>query len=438
MTIRTKVSLILVLVFLASGIFEYSIQHFIVLPSFQTLENENAIKDSKRVVLSIQREIDHINQICFDWSAWDDTYSFIKDVSKEYIEANLVFGTFMGHNLNLIYFYDHMGKVVWGKIYDLKTKEVLLLKKFASNGISLDDALSDFETNGKALNEVSNSGIIMTEKGIMLVASNPIITSNNKGPIRGTVVMGRFLDQGLIEAFFTQTKVKFQIHPIGIKDLTAKTNEIVHQLKDKSNFVIKNTSNDFLSIYTSMQDIKGKLVLLIEAEVARNISQKGKSTVNNAMFTIFFVALIGLISVIILLQWIVSKPLKKLTNHTLDVIKSADFSKIILMNRQDEMGALATSFNSMTQNVYDNSEKQQLLIQEKQNLINELQDALDKINTLSGLLPICASCKKIRDDKGYWNQIESYITDHSEATFSHGICQECAKKFYPDFDIYND
>ncbi|MEN8143230.1 MAG: response regulator, partial [Thermodesulfobacteriota bacterium] len=54
------------------------------------------------------------------------------------------------------------------------------------------------------------------------------------------------------------------------------------------------------------------------------------------------------------------------------------------------------------------------------------------VKTLSGMLPICASCKKVRDDKGYWNQIESYITNHSEAEFSHGICPDCVKEIYPD------
>jgi hypothetical protein len=72
---------------------------------------------------------------------------------------------------------------------------------------------------------------------------------------------------------------------------------------------------------------------------------------------------------------------------------------------------------------------------EKDNLIVELKDALCKVKTLNGLLPICASCKKIRDDNGYWNQIESYIRDHSEAEFSHSICPACAKKLYPDFDL---
>jgi len=68
----------------------------------------------------------------------------------------------------------------------------------------------------------------------------------------------------------------------------------------------------------------------------------------------------------------------------------------------------------------------------------KLQEALDNIRTLSGLLPICFSCKMIRDDKGYWKQIEAYIEDHSEAEFSHSICPVCVKKLYPDLDIYDD
>ena len=66
----------------------------------------------------------------------------------------------------------------------------------------------------------------------------------------------------------------------------------------------------------------------------------------------------------------------------------------------------------------------------------ELQRAMDEIKTLQGLLPICVSCKKIRDDKGYWNQIETYIKERSHAEFSHSICPDCAKKLYPEFEIH--
>lgn len=73
---------------------------------------------------------------------------------------------------------------------------------------------------------------------------------------------------------------------------------------------------------------------------------------------------------------------------------------------------------------------------EREKLIKTLQTALSDVKALSGLLPICASCKKIRDDKGYWNLLESYIENHSEASFSHGICPECSEKLYGDQDWY--
>jgi hypothetical protein len=69
---------------------------------------------------------------------------------------------------------------------------------------------------------------------------------------------------------------------------------------------------------------------------------------------------------------------------------------------------------------------------EREKLIEELQKAISEVKQLSGLLPICASCKKIRNDEGYWEQIEIYIKDRSETEFSHGICPECEKKLYPE------
>jgi PAS domain S-box-containing protein len=73
--------------------------------------------------------------------------------------------------------------------------------------------------------------------------------------------------------------------------------------------------------------------------------------------------------------------------------------------------------------------------QEREQLIEALKDALANIKTLRGLLPICALCKKIRDDTGYWNQIETYIQAHSEADFTHSVCPECAHRIYPDLFV---
>ena len=117
----------------------------------------------------------------------------------------------------------------------------------------------------------------------------------------------------------------------------------------------------------------------------------------------------------------------------------------------DDVQALASSFNAMIDRVRSSKEHLERRVEErtadlsvaneellrlnleKELAIVELKEALNKISTLRGLLPICASCKKIRDDKGYWNQIETYIMEHTEADFSHGFCPDCARELYGEY-----
>jgi PAS domain S-box-containing protein len=105
-------------------------------------------------------------------------------------------------------------------------------------------------------------------------------------------------------------------------------------------------------------------------------------------------------------------------------IFTVEISSSIVKNSEGAAVGRMASFVDIT--------KRKQLELEKENLILKLQDALNKIKTLRGLIPICAACKNIRDDKGYWHQVEEYIRDHSEAQFSHGICPECSKKLYPE------
>jgi hypothetical protein len=107
---------------------------------------------------------------------------------------------------------------------------------------------------------------------------------------------------------------------------------------------------------------------------------------------------------------------------------------MLINNTGNLTRAFHKGYQGIIRDVTDNKRKQI----ERERLILELQEALAEVKTLSGLLPICSHCKKIRDDKGYWTQLESYIHQHSEAVFSHGICQKCAQKYYPDLDIYDD
>lgn len=105
--------------------------------------------------------------------------------------------------------------------------------------------------------------------------------------------------------------------------------------------------------------------------------------------------------------------------------------RIVQEGAQDYLVKSMVDYTMLTRSIRYSIERKQTLL-EKDRCIVQLQEALGAVKTLSGLLPICASCKHIRDDKGYWHQVESYIQQHSTAVFTHGLCPKCAQKIYPN------
>lgn len=122
---------------------------------------------------------------------------------------------------------------------------------------------------------------------------------------------------------------------------------------------------------------------------------------------------------------IITRPILTLV-AVAQAVSRGEMDKRADLRSSDEIGLLSKTFDSMI-------EKRGQVEQEKEQLIADLQKALQEIQTLKGIIPICAACKKIRDDKGYWQQIESFIRERTEADFSHGICPDCAQELYPEF-----
>ena len=140
-------------------------------------------------------------------------------------------------------------------------------------------------------------------------------------------------------------------------------------------------------------------------------------------------------------------PLRRLSSAT-QAVAAGDYSLRLGLQRDDELGELAKSFDQMTERVEDGQTTLRSKIEEldgeierrrkaeghNEELIAELRQALEDIKHLEGIIPICASCKKIRDDQGYWNQLEVYITEHSDARFSHGLCPDCLAEFEAELE----
>ena len=166
----------------------------------------------------------------------------------------------------------------------------------------------------------------------------------------------------------------------------------------------------------------------ISRDARKDQNEKSLETLSighSAFWTISGLSIGGLLLGIIIAVVIthnISRSIKQLELSTRE-ISEGKFDQLPKVRNQDELGDLSRAFQRMAQRLKQVEE-------EREELIQTLRDALAKIKRLQGMLPICASCKKIRDDKGYWNQLEAYIEEHSEAEFTHGFCPDCMKKLY--------
>ena len=116
MQLRSKVVGIILASFILYGAVELCMHRFIIFPAFVSLEREEAAKDAMRVTLAIRDELRHLNTLCHDWSAWDDTYEYAIGESEKYAQSNLVQSTFLDNNLNIICILNASNKVIWGQI----------------------------------------------------------------------------------------------------------------------------------------------------------------------------------------------------------------------------------------------------------------------------------------------------------------------------------
>lgn len=205
---------------------------------------------------------------------------------------------------------------------------------------------------------------------------------------------------------------------------------VPHELKLAHRADLKQpfSSKSLLTDKGSVQDIavpllQGKIGMLhigfSEGAIEKDVGDIVKSIV---LFSVG-VLLLGIMASLVFSRAI-TKPLLMLASAA-EAFGRGELRTPVAIFSDDEVGELAKTFYSMI-------EKRRQIEAEREELIRSLQEALAEVKLLSGFLPICTSCKKIRDDKGYWNQIESYIRSYCDVEFSHCVCPECAKKLYPD------
>ena len=361
MSLRIRVLLTVVLVLTLATLLDLGILNLIVFRSFTALERGAAQRDLARCAQAIIREVEHLNTFAQDWASWDDTYTFVQDRNRDYEAVNLLPEAFFSAQLNLLYVVDAAGQVVWGKAYDLETREELHLADFPVGAWPFTHPLLAVRPEGQPAPsaeslEVSEiSGLLITERGLLTVAALPILTSAGEGPARGTLIMGRFLDRTMIEALRRQVGVDFfawsippsDALPMAPDTVPADLRPALSQLAAQQPFFIQESSTDLLQIYTSLPGIAGQPALLLRADVPREITGIGRPVMDFVLLSILAVGVIVTSILLIFMRHVITGPLALLTAHALTIGKTGDLSARLALRRRDEIGVLAAEFDGM-------------------------------------------------------------------------------------------
>jgi PAS domain S-box-containing protein len=346
MSIRTKIGIILTIAVIGFCMAQYLAQHYVLLPGFLSLEKNEALKDLHRVEAAIQNEISQVDSICGDWSSWDDMYTFAKSYSEDFVSSNLVFSAFSSNNLNLIFICDTFGRVIWGSAYDIAAQNPIDLAMFPPDRFPENHPLFEGISSPGSIRFIKN-GILMTEKGPLIISMRPILTSNDGGPSRGILIMGRFFDDAMIHRLAGQTQVEFTAASISDAQKKPATSAALHRISRQEPHWIDEADADWMKVYSQYPDINDQPALLLTITTPRNIAHKGYETIRLAVYSLLMAGLGILLMVLFSLKQTVLTPLARLTRHALSIRQSGDYSKRLSIKSKDEIGILSAEFDNM-------------------------------------------------------------------------------------------
>ncbi len=385
MSLRLKTFLILLFAMALYGALGFCIQNWVILPSFRVLERDEAIEDFTRCTNAIQREVEYLNDLCHDWSAWDDLYAFVEDRNPTFEKANLVDNQFTESRVNLIYILNTAGQVVWGKVMDLESETFVDMEEFPNTPWSTTHSLLQHHAPTDSI-----AGILLTSRGPMLVASRPIATSASQGPLRGTLIMGRFLTQDRIQRIEDLVCTAVRVHPLQPGRVSAEAEAIMRRFTPESPCYIEASGASTLHVYGPMSGIFGDPALLVEVDVNRDIMAKGWTAVNTALASIVVSGFLSLGVVLLLLGTAVIRPIRLLTRHVTTISKGDDLTLAPVSPRNDEVGQLTREFNHMVRRIQNDNT-------DRRHAEEALRDSETRIRTLleaapDGIVTVDESC----------------------------------------------
>ncbi|MGQ9825709.1 MAG: PAS domain S-box protein, partial [Desulfotomaculales bacterium] len=357
--------------FLLTGVL-YLTTKLVLLKNFAALEAEKTLAAARGIVSALQDDLAALATTAADWAEWDDTYNFVENLNEGYIKANLADSTFANLQINFLVYLNSAGRIACARGFDLQSQKEAPVPESLKKHLTAPDFLARYG---------HQAGIIMLPENPLLIAAHPILTSNRQGPQRGVLVLGRYLDAGVIRSLAAKTGLPLSIYRAGgAKPPPGPARALQSMSSGGADVLALPLDEKTIAGYALLKDIYGNPALLAGAEMPREIYLLSRKSI--FYFFLFFLGggFFVLLGAILFVEKNYLSRLKKLSAGINGIRTSGSFSTRIPAEKGDELERLASSINAMLSSL---EEAYQSLQQSEDRYRSLLENSPDLIFTVS-------------------------------------------------------
>lgn len=409
MSLRTKAILVICIALIAVVAALYGTSRFILMSGLSRIEKYETEQNVQRATNVLSETISEKETDVVDWAVRDDTYAFVEDANDEYVERNLADETFVNVNINLMLFINSSGRVIFSKAFDLDNQ-----KEVPAPPQLLDDT-SRLQLLGSQSDAKSSiSGIILLNEGPMMIASQPILKSDYSGPVRGTLIFGRYLDSAELNRFGQLTLSNITVSRVGsVIDTDFQT--ALKSLSAQNSVFIQTLTTRTIAGYTMIKDIRGTPALILRVKALRDAYRLGQNAI---LYYIISALVIGLLAAAVVIS-IVEKQILSRFNPMLNslnkIITVGDATICLPISGNDEITLVARTMNGLLASLEESSaelkareERYRLLAEGVQRLYQEEKSLRQALQT--------EITKRIEYTRGLVHELKTPITPIIAAT----------------------
>jgi len=342
MGLRTKTLLLICLLFLVQLVVLSLIVQNSLIAELDEHEVNMIELDTKRVLSAFENHMTVLNLTCQDWAAWDDTYEFVYDLNEEYIESNLVPNTFDTIGINTLLYFNDSGELVYGMSYDLDTCEEMENPEGLIEYLKEHPTLLHQDEKCQGIERVASSS-----EGSMVIVVCPIMTSEEEGPVRGTLVMGYYLGDNEWDYISNTVHLPITAYEVDDPEMPSDFTE-ANAIFDDDDVVVTPLNEDVIAGYMLISDTEdGTPLWILKIEEPRTVHNEGIQASNEIIIVLLVViAGFAIVSLLLLNKMILSR-IARLSRNITRIGASGNLSARVRVEGSDELTHLQISINTM-------------------------------------------------------------------------------------------